>query len=168
LHAQLTRDPPRAYYGSVALAILAVCARSVAADGADEGAVWLVRGRRLTVAECPAPLRPLMREFVAIGMEAARIEEEDTEVAIARVGEGRAVPVPRLERARMLLERGAGYDVLERERDMGGRRSAEGRAVAFANGVNALALGMTRLPEFRERQAEVFRVLAAVGGGHSS
>ena len=173
LHAQLTRDPPRAYYGSVALAILAVGARSVAADGsasgADDGAVRMVRGTRLTIAQCPAPLRPLMREFVAIGVEAARIEEEDTEAAIALAQEGRAVPVPRLERARLLLERGARYDVQEgEERDTGGRRSTEGRAVAFANRVNALALGMTRLPQFRERQEEVFRVLAAVGGGHSS
>ncbi|KAH9054968.1 hypothetical protein EDB87DRAFT_1688611 [Lactarius vividus] len=168
LHAQLTHDPPRAYYGSVALAILAVSARSVAADGDDGGAVRLVRGTRLTVAECPEPLRPLMREFVAVGVEAALIEEEDTVAAIALAQEGRTVPVPRIERARSLLERGAGYDVLEGEegRDSGGRRSAEGRAVAFANRVNALALGMTRLPQFRERQAEVFRVLAAVGGGH--
>jgi len=172
LHAQLTRDPPRAYYGSVALAILDVAARSVAADGSspdtdgDGGAVWLVRGTRLTVAECPAPLRPLMREFVAIGVEAARLEEEDTMAAIALAQDDRTVPVPRIERARLLLERGAGYDV--QEEDSGGRRSAEGRAVAFANRVNALALGMTRLPQFRERQAEVFRVLAAVGGGHSS
>ena len=110
-----------------------------------------------------------MREFVAIGLEAERTEEEDTEAAIALAQQGRAVPVPRLERARMLLEHGAGYDVREgdRDRDMGGRRSAEGRAVAFANRVNALALGMTRLPQFRERQAEVFRVLAAVGGQSS-
>ena len=166
LHTQLTRDPPRAYYGSVALAILAVGARSIASTDEDGGAVRLVRGQRLTIAECPAPLRPLMREFVAVGVEAARLEEEDTEAAMALAQEGRRIPVPRLERARMLLERGAGYDV--QEGDTGGRRSAEGRAVAFANRVNALALGMTRLPQFRERQAEVFRVLAAVGGDDSS
>jgi hypothetical protein len=101
LHAQLTRDPPRAYYGSVALAILAIGARSVSVSDSTDG-VWLVRGRRLTVDECPAQLRPLMREFVAIGMEAERIEEEDTEAAIALAQQGRTVPVPRLERARML------------------------------------------------------------------
>ncbi|KAH9173714.1 hypothetical protein EDB89DRAFT_1957263, partial [Lactarius sanguifluus] len=82
--------------------------------------------------------------------------------------EGRTVPVPRIERARLVLERGAGYDIREgEERDSGGCRSAEGRAVGFANRVNALALSMTRLPQFRERQAEVFRVLAAVGGDSS-
>ena len=162
LHAELKRDPPRAYFGSVALAILAVGARSVSTGTPDS--VWVVRGRRLTIAECPEPLRPLMREFVAVGVEAARMEEEDTEAAIALAQIGRAVPAPRLERARMLLERGAGYDVREGDH-MDGRRSTEGRAVAFANRVNALALRMTRLPQFKERQAEVFRVLAAVRGG---
>ncbi|KAH9015659.1 hypothetical protein EDB85DRAFT_2156499 [Lactarius pseudohatsudake] len=115
LHAQLTRDPPRAYYGSVALAILAASARSVAADGDDGGAMWLVRGTRLTVTECPERLRPLMREFVAVDVEAALIEEEDTAAAMALAQDGRAVPVPRVERARLVLERGAGYDIREGE-----------------------------------------------------
>jgi hypothetical protein len=103
-----------------------------------------------------------MSEFSAIGREAVHIEEEDTTVAIRLVQEGREgeVAVPRLERARLLLERGAGYDV---DSGNNGRRSAEGRAVAFANRVNALALAMTRLPQFKERQDEVFRVLAGVG-----
>ena len=122
-----------------------------------------VRGVPLTLADCPAPLRPLMGEFSAIGREAAHIEEEDTMEAIRLVQEGREgeVAVPRLERVRLLLERGAGYDV--DGGGNGGRRSAEGRAVAFANRVNALALAMTRLPQFKERQDEVFKVLAGVG-----
>lgn len=101
-----------------------------------------------------------MREFSVIGREAVHIEEEDTMMAIRLVQEGRdgEVAVPRLERARLLLERGVGYDVDS------GRQSAEGRAVAFANRVNALALAMTRLPQFKERQDEVFRVLSGVEG----
>jgi hypothetical protein len=99
-----------------------------------------------------------MREFHAIGREAAHIEEEDTVEAIRLVQEDCEVPVPRLERARLLLERGVGVEV-----ENSGRRSAEGRAVAFANRVNALALAMTRLPQFRERQNDVFKVLAGVG-----
>ena len=39
--------------------------------------------------ECPAPLFLLMREFVAIGLDAERIEEEDTEAATALVQQGR-------------------------------------------------------------------------------
>jgi hypothetical protein len=106
-HAQRTRDPPRAYYGSVVLAILAIGACSVSADGSDaDVSVWPVRVRHITVAECPAPLHPLMRELVAIGMEAERTEEEDTEAAIVLAQQGRVVPVLRLEHVRVLLERG--------------------------------------------------------------
>lgn len=103
-----------------------------------------------------------MSEFSAIGREAVHIEEEDTTVAIRLVQEGREgeVAVPRLERVRLLLERGTGYKVGS---ECNGRQSAEGRAVAFANRVNALALAMTRLPQFKERQDDVFRVLAGVG-----
>ena len=170
----LKSDPPRAYFGAVALAILAVstspspsASSSSASDDNNNNVVIGVRGVPLTLADCPAALRPLMSEFSAIGREAAHIEEEDTAEAIRLVQEGRdgEVAVPRLERARLLLERGAGYDVDDGGSGggCGGRRSAEGRAVAFANRVNALALAMTRLPQFKERQDEVFKVLAGVG-----
>ena len=46
-----------------------------------------------------------------------------------------------------------------------GRRrttSTENRAVAFANRINALSLGMTKLRAFRERQEAVFKVLIGV------
>jgi hypothetical protein len=165
----LKTDRPRAYFGAVALAILSVsispsftASSSSGTDNNNNNVMIGVRGVPLTLADCPAPLRPLMSEFSAIGREAAHIEEEDTMEAIRLVQEGRdgEVAVPRLERARLLLERGAGYDV---DSGGGGRRSAEGRAVSFANRVNALALAMTRLPQFKERQDEVFKVLAGVG-----
>ena len=166
----LKTDPPRAYFGAVALAVLSVSTRprlradnnNSSNNNNNDTVVLGVRGVPLTLSDCPAPLRPLMSEFSAIGREAAHIEEEDTMVAIRLVQEGREgeVAVPRLERARLLLERGAGYDV---DSGSNGRRSVEGRAVAFANRVNALALAMTGLPQFKERQDEVFRVLASVG-----
>ena len=172
----LKSDPPRAYFVAVALAVLCVSSSIVCSSpradnnnnsssssrNSDDSVVLGVRGVPLNLSDCPAPLRPLMSEFSAIGREAAHIEEEGTMLAIRLVQEGRdgEVAVPRLERARLLLERGAGYDV---DGGNNGRRSAEGRAVASANRVNALALAMTRLPQFKERQDEVFRVLAGVG-----
>jgi hypothetical protein len=171
----LKTDPPRAYFGAVALAILSVSTQPSSTAGSSPSAdnnngssngndsvVLGVRGVPLKLSDCPASLRPLMGEFSAIGREAAHIEEEDTMLVIRLVQEGREgeVAVPRLERARLWLERGAGYDV---DSGSNGRRSAEGRAVAFANRVNALALSMTRLPQFKERQDEVFKVLAGVG-----
>ena len=162
LHAQLTLDPPGAYFGSVALAIFGVSTRTSAADDMDGGVIWLVRDRRFTVAaECPDMWRPLMREFIEIGVESARIREADTATAMMCAQENREVPVPRLEIARMRLEHGAGYDEQQgEERDADSQRSV----VAFVNRVNMLALKMTQLPEFRARQDGVFEVLSAVGG----
>ncbi|KAI0035375.1 hypothetical protein K488DRAFT_43367 [Vararia minispora EC-137] len=155
LRAVLRTDPPRAYFGAVALAILSVACSAVTPDGAVRG----VMGQPLTLEACPAALRPLMMELAAIGRAAGEIEEQDTEEAMRRAAAGEDVPAPRLERVRAMLERGAGHDVAERG---GGCQSVEGRAVAFANRVNALALNMTRLPAFRERQEEVFKVLSGV------
>ena len=175
----LKSDPPRAYFVAVALAVLCVSSSIVCSSpradnnnnnsssssssrNSDDSVVLGVRGVPLNLSDCPAPLRPLMSEFSAIGREAAHIEEEGTMLAIRLVQDGRdgEVAVPWLERAHLLLERGAGYDV---DGGNNGRRSAEGRAVASANRVNALALAMTRLPQFKERQDEVSRVLAGVG-----
>ena len=168
----LKSDPARAYFGAVSLAILAISSSAIVTatkrtneGGEDDGTTTFigVRGVPLTLSACPVELRPLMREFAAIGREAALIEEEDTMEAIRLVQEGREgeMRAPRLERARLLLERGAGYDVANRNGAR--RRSADGRAVAFANRINAHALTVTRLPQFRERQDNVFRVLAGVG-----
>jgi hypothetical protein len=87
----LKSHPPRAYFSAVAIAILAVSSTAVVPmthkiateaeattdEAADDGnAVFVgVRGVPLTLAKCPAPLRPaLMRNFVVIGREAARME----------------------------------------------------------------------------------------------
>jgi len=62
-----------------------------------------------------------------------------------------------MDRVKQMLQDGVSYDV------NGGRRSVEGRAVAFANRVNELALRMTRLKQFRDRQEDVFKVLGGIG-----
>ena len=126
LHAQLTLDPPGAYFGSVALAIFGVSTRTSAADDMDGGVIWLVRNRRFTVAaEYPDMWRPLMREFIEIGVESARIREADTATAMTCAQEDREVPVPRLEIARMRLEHGAGYD--EQQGEGCGQSAERGR-----------------------------------------
>ena len=118
----------------------------------------MVCDRRLTVAECPDMWRPLMREFVEIAVEAARIKEADTVTSMTCAQEDREVPVTRLESARMRPEHGAGYNEQQgEERDVDRQRSV----VAFVNRVNTLALRVTQLPEFRARQD----ALSAVGGG---
>ncbi|PPQ71661.1 hypothetical protein CVT26_010579 [Gymnopilus dilepis] len=158
LRRLLKRDKTRAYFASVAFAVLDVATNSVTPDGAIIG----VLGKPLTLQECPRALRPFMVEHASIGHQAKEMEEQDTQTAIELVQAGKNVPLSRLDRVKMMLEEGVGYEQgLNDARD--GRRSVEGRAVAFANRINALSLGMTRLKAFRERQDDVFKVLAGIG-----
>jgi hypothetical protein len=156
LRLLLKRDPLRAYFALVAFAILEVATTSVTPDGSIIG----VLGRELKVAECPKPLRPCMIEIGAIGQLAKEVDEEDMEEAMRLAQEGKDIPPPRMERMRKMLEEGIGHDAGDESQ---GRRSVEGRAVAFTNRVNALALALTRLPQFKERQESVFKVLAGIG-----
>jgi hypothetical protein len=156
LRALLTTDPPRAYFAAVAVAILDVAATAVTPSGSVVG----VLGKELVPAACPPELRPFMAELAAIGRLAREAEDEDNESAMrwAEGGMGELAPQPVMERVRRALEEGV---VGARE---GERRSVDGRAVGFANRVNALSLGLTRLKAFRERQQEVFDVLKGVAG----
>jgi hypothetical protein len=161
LRRALETDPPRAYFSSVALAILNVCLTALTPGGGVLG----VLGRELTLEDCPPPLRPLMQELGTIGKEAQHYADEDDEDAIRLAARGKRIPEPRMDRVRKMLESGVGYN--ERERspsaDEDGRRSVEGRAVQFANRVNRLALTMTGLPAFKAYAKDVFEVLGAVG-----
>jgi hypothetical protein len=155
LRRLLSLDPPRAYFAAVAFAVLDVATTSITPDGSVVG----VLGTPLTLEQCPAPLRPFMAELAAIGAQAKAVEEEDNESAMRLAERGESIPATRMERVRVMLEGGIGADV----GDVDGRRSVEGRAVAFVNRINALSLGLTRLKAFRERQDEVFRVLKSIG-----
>ena len=149
---------------------------SSSGEGEGEGPVIRgVLGQTLALSECPAALKPFMAELCAIGAALRAMEEEDSEATVRALQRGDAeLPVPRHERVREILERGVGH--ARRASDLGRgadgdgeeamrrrRTSTEGRAVAFANRINALALGMTGLRAFRERQEMVFKVLAGVG-----
>ena len=63
-----------------------------------------------------------------------------------------------------MWEKGVGYDNNDHDHDnRRGRRGVEGRAVAFANKVNALGIALTKFKPFRERQEYVFKVLGGIG-----
>ncbi|KAF8972354.1 hypothetical protein BDZ97DRAFT_1752921 [Flammula alnicola] len=158
LRSLLKRDPSRAYFASVAFAILDVSSTSITRDGSVIG----VLGKPLTLAECPRELRPFMTELAAIGAQAKVMEEEDNQTAMRLAERGQDIPLSRVDRVKMMLEEGVGYERGLQEAN-NGRRSVEGRAVAFANRINALSLGMTKLRAFRERQGDVFKVLAGIG-----
>lgn len=167
LRRLLKDDPARAYFASVAFAIMDVATGSVTPEGSVRG----VLGQELTVSECPRELKPFMLELAAIGLCVRESEEEDDTEAIELVSRGETPNIPRMERVRRILQEGIGYDTRARTRSMiargdtgdSGRRSVEGRAVALANRINALALGLTRLKSFKDRQKDVFAVLAGIG-----
>ncbi|KAJ7085831.1 hypothetical protein B0H15DRAFT_1023403 [Mycena belliarum] len=158
LRALLKSDPPRAYFASVAFAVLDVATSAMTPDGAVIG----VLGAHLTLAQCPPELRPFMAELAAIGRAAHELAEADDEVAMRAAQRGEEIPLTRMDRVRTMLEEGVGCGADRRAREEG-RRSVEGRAVSFTNRINALSLGMTRLKAFRERQGDVFKVLAGIG-----
>lgn len=99
------------------------------------------------------------------GKQAKDIREQDDITAVECVSHGKEIPESLMDRTYAVLEGGIGYRNGRESVDGGSRRrtrSIEGRAVAFANRINALSLGMTRLKAFRERQGDVFKVLAGV------
>ena len=193
LRGLLRRDPSRAYFSAVALAIADVAASSATQHSASpfadipigsptspraqrdpaEPVLRGVLGQTLALHDCPAPLRPFMQELCALGVALHAMEDEDSAATVRALQRGAEPPVPRLERVYEILERGVGFarraeDVDGRARDEPAelrrrRTSTEGRAVAFANRINGLALGMTKLRAFRDRQEMVFKVLAGVG-----
>ncbi|EMD31494.1 hypothetical protein CERSUDRAFT_119714 [Gelatoporia subvermispora B] len=187
LRRLLRSDPGRAYFASVAFAILDIATSSATLSSAtksdadvlhstDDGepAVRGVLGKTLTLSECPPELRPFMQELCAIGRMAHEMEEEDSETSVQALQRGEEPPVPRLERVRDVISGGVGHVFDDDRESVSGhgihgterrrrRTSTENRAVAFANRINGLALGMTKLRAFRERQELVFKVLAGVG-----
>jgi hypothetical protein len=158
LRRALKTDPPRAYFSSVALAILEVSLTSLTPEGSVRG----VLGRELTLDDCPSDLKPLMMELGSIGREAQTYAIEDDEDAMRLAAEGQDIPEPRMDRVRKILESGVGY---AQGGDIGeeGRRSVSGRAVQFSTRVNRLALTMTGQAAFRSYAKNVFDVLGNLG-----
>jgi len=96
-----------------------------------------------------------VKELISIGLDAAQLQEEDTQQVIRCLQSGEDIPVPRSERVTKILEEGIGGD----GGDDGVRRSLEGRAVVFANRVSRLSLTLTKLKAFKDRQGDVFQLL---------
>ena len=156
-------DPPRAYFASVSLAIIEVSIRAIQPDGSIDGGV----GMQLTIGECPDALKPLMVELADIGKQVKKIRKEDTDAAIDAAQRGDRPTVPRLDELKRILQDGVGCDrgpdACDGEQ-LARRESIEGRTVAFSNRINALALNISKVKTFRERQNEVFEILSAVCG----
>lgn len=157
-------DPPRAHFAAVSLAILEV-ATTQGIILPDQNAIMCVSarelgGHKLTPDACPEPLRPFMVELIAIGRDAQVMQDEDNEATIKAIERGdEDIPEPRFERVTSILIDGVRVSRDSADGCRARKRSMEGRAVAFANRVNALGLSISRIKAFRDREKEVFNVL---------
>ncbi|KAF9077777.1 hypothetical protein BDP27DRAFT_1379498 [Rhodocollybia butyracea] len=157
LRGMLKLDPPRAYFASVAFAILDVATTSMTPDGSVVG----VLGTPLKLEDCPPPLKRFMLELAAIGRQAAELQELDDARAMKYASRGQDIPTSRMERVRELLVEGVGCSTRQGGED--GRRSVEGKAVAFTNRINGLSLALNHLKTFKDRQDDVFKILSSIG-----
>ena len=106
LRQLLKRDPPRAYFASVAFAILDVSINSM---NPEDGSVIGIRGTKLTVSECPVELRirPFMIELSAISQQATSMDEENQHaMKLTQQGLSDDIPLSRLDRVRLIREKG--------------------------------------------------------------
>jgi hypothetical protein len=160
LRALIRIDPARAYFASVSLAVLGVATKAVTPGGDVKG----VLGQYITLEECPDLLKPAMRELGTIARKAQEIVEEDDNHAMELIAEGKdaelAEETTRMERLRLMLEHGAGAE--EARIPGGGLVSPNGTTIQLANRINAVAMSLTNLSAFRERQNNVFSILAGV------
>ena len=101
-----------------------------------------------------------MQELIGIGAQARELEQMDNDAAMEYAQRGEDIPEPTLDRTKVILELGIGHERERGRRD--GRLSVEGRAVSFANRINALSLAMTKLRAFKERQDQVFKILSGI------
>lgn len=157
LRELLRRDKSRAYFASVAFAIFDVATTAVTAD---RTAIVGVLGTPLRLEDCPTELQPFMQELIDIGAHAQELEQIDNDAAMEYAQRGDDIPEPTLDRAKVIFELGIGHERERRRRD--GRLSVEGRAVSFANRINALSLAMTKLRAFKERQDQIFKILSGI------
>lgn len=147
----------RAFFASTCLAILEVCLTRVDRNGVRVVHLGRNSPKVIGLNETPVYLRPFLTKLVEVSEAAKSISEEDDQRAIQEAIEGSVTSEPRLGRLRVRLESGLG-DADETAR----AASVEHSVTNLANAINALSLEMATLPAFRERQAEVFKILASV------
>jgi hypothetical protein len=104
--------------------------------------------------DIPEPRIDRLKRTLKTGVAAQRQEERAARRATRR----------ERERGRSPHSRGTASEDVSSGSSDEGRQSPSSSTVRFANRVNELALRMTSLPAFRERQQEVFSILKSVRG----
>ncbi|TNY19795.1 hypothetical protein DMC30DRAFT_417543 [Rhodotorula diobovata] len=143
---------PQAFFASTALAILDVALRRVDDNGVRPVHFGHGSPRYIGLGDTPPYLRPLLGGLVELSQASRALQEEDDARAVREATEGvEQLTPPRLDQLKDRLAQGVGATFGDDE-----------QVAALANAINQLALGMTSLPAFRERQAQALQVLVAV------
>ncbi|GAA5875301.1 hypothetical protein JCM16303_000576 [Sporobolomyces ruberrimus] len=155
---QLSQGPAytaKAFFASTCLAILEVSLTRVGAEGVR--VVQMGRGapKIIGIAETPAYLRPFLGKLVEVSQALQAISLQDDEIAMREASsEATTFTQPRIERLRNRLANGISVD--------GEGQEGEQELRLLGNAINEMALGMTALPAFKDRQVDAFKVLVSV------
>ncbi|GAA5903806.1 uncharacterized protein JCM6883_001991 [Sporobolomyces salmoneus] len=147
----------KAFFASTCLAILEVALTRVEESGVR--VVQMGRGvpSLIGINETPTYLRPFLGRLVELTQALQQIALRDDELAIQEASSDSVSQrtTPRIERLKSRLAEGISI-----EGEGGNEEDLELRMLG--NAINELALAMSSLPAFRERQSEAFKVLTAV------
>ncbi|KAK0533454.1 hypothetical protein OC834_002240 [Tilletia horrida] len=172
-----------AYFACLCLAILDVALHRITPSGGVR-CVQLGAGpsKIIGMGDCPHQLRRLLWALSNIGAKCQRLAEDDDLAAVRLVEEQDQAGGPvsaaaatrsatlqtnRIERLRYRLENGVDRDTSSavspptREPGAGSVR-LQTNVTEVSNNINQLALAFFKIPTFRERQREAFKVLQAV------
>ncbi|CAD6898146.1 unnamed protein product [Tilletia controversa] len=180
-----------AYFACLCLAILDVALHRVTPSGGVRCVQsGKAQGKIIGMADCPLQLRRLLWALSNIGAMCQRLAEDDDLAAIKRAERGDdddddhhqsssldltspTMQTNRIERLRYRLENGVDRDSSSSSSSSANNRPPtrepgagtlrlQTNVTEVSNNINQLALAFFKIPTFRERQREAFKVLAAV------
>lgn len=153
----------RAYFGALCLAILEVSLTLVSPADRHVKVVNLGSGYPsiLKVEDCPPHLRPLAAQLFLIASCTHALAQEDLEAAVENASHDGQVVLPKIDRLKTDLQHGTNWEAALAKDDIENNPASSplGTVRATANRINALALGISQIPSFREREEALFEVL---------
>ncbi|EFP74279.2 hypothetical protein PGT21_034713 [Puccinia graminis f. sp. tritici] len=153
----------RAYFGALCLAILEVSLTLVSPADRHVRVVHLGSGYPsiLKVEDCPPHLQPMAAQLFLIASSTQTLAREDLEAAVENASHGGETAQPKIDRLKTDLEHGTNWEAGVSACDIEDNRPASpaGTVRVAANRINALALGISQIPSFREREEALFEIL---------
>ncbi|KAH9467098.1 hypothetical protein MJO28_000322 [Puccinia striiformis f. sp. tritici] len=153
----------RAYFGALCLAILEVSLTLVNPADRQVRVVNLGSGYPsiLKVEDCPPHLQPLAAQLFLIASSTQALARDDDESAVESVSHGERTHPTKIDRLKNDLEHGTNWEAGQNPDESHNNRapSPMGTVRVAANRINTLALGISQIPSFREREEALFEIL---------